>query len=237
MNILSTIFIYWLLNLKVLNLAYNSLESALQNQLSNYTKMDSFDVGFNSLKGSFLSSLRRGFPTFLLEFNKLHENLIYGLNLSANGLTDEILFEIGKLKVLSSLDLSSNNLTGSMDVLGELSLDNLNVSYNFLHGHVPETLMNLLNSSPSSFLGNPYLCVSFSASHSSNRTKTTMCLQINLSFRNQYKCNGDDGSLHDILHRNILSPPLIWDVRLKIADEIAQGLKYMHYDYDPPIVH
>ncbi|RYR45814.1 hypothetical protein Ahy_A07g031598 isoform B [Arachis hypogaea] len=167
------------------DVGFNSLNGSFPSSLRSWTGLTTLILRENRFTG--------GIPTFLSEFNKLHDlqlggnlfggkippslgklkNLIYGLNLSANGLTGEIPFEIGKLNVLSSLDLSSNNLTGSMDVLGELSLNNLNVSYNFLHGPVPETLMNFLNSSPSSFLGNPYLCVSFSASHSSNRTKAS----------------------------------------------------------------
>ncbi|XLR04502.1 hypothetical protein S83_070700 [Arachis hypogaea] len=369
------------------DVGFNSLNGSFPSSLQSWTDLTTLILRENRFTGSIL--------TVLSEFNKLHDlqlggnlfggkippslgklkNLIYGLNLSANGLTGEIPFEIGKLKVLSSLDLSSNNLTRSMDVLGELSLDNLNISYNFLHGPVSKTLMNFLNSSPSSFLENPYLCVSFSASHRSNRTKacylkpsvykSTYHLGISISamvmielgstilvsgmlialvfcrlnaydsmlshgenkkedinlglpwncgmlkdamikvddgcivgrgayaivykvhnqglvltvqksvfrgkdnkrlgimkreiktlymikHRNLVRILGysvakdygvmfthymENGSLHDILHRNILSPPLIWNVRLKIADGIAQGLKYLHYDCDLPIVH
>ncbi|MED6168307.1 hypothetical protein PIB30_010640 [Stylosanthes scabra] len=353
-----------LVNLEVLNLAHNSLEGGIPTFLSEYNKLHELQLGGNLFGGKIPPSL-----------GKL-QNLFYRLNLSANGLTGEIPFEIGKLKVLSILDLSSNNLTGSIDVLGELSLINLNVSYNFLYGPVPETLMKFLNSSPSSFLGNPYLCVSFSPSHSSNSTqasylkpcvyKSTPHLGISISavvmielgsaifisallvalvvrrlnasgsmlshvendhgdifgigawhklkihdlmnkvddgciigrgahgivykvelpsgqtvaakksvfrgegnkrlknmeteietltktrHRNLLKVYGfalakdygvlltsymENGSLHDILHKNIPPPALSWNVRFKIADGIAQGLKYLHYDYDPPIVH
>ncbi|XP_028788165.1 receptor-like protein kinase isoform X2 [Neltuma alba] len=130
-----------------------------------------------------------GIPDFLSEFNKLSElqlggnmlggkipgslgvlqNLRYGLNLSANGLIGEIPPEMGKLSNLLTLDLSGNNLTGSIRVLADLSsLLKVNVSYNSFDGPVPKMLMKLLNSDPSSFLGNPGLCVSCLSSNRSD---------------------------------------------------------------------
>ncbi|MED6109976.1 hypothetical protein PIB30_038591 [Stylosanthes scabra] len=372
------------------DVGFNSLNGSILSSFRSWTGLTTLILRENHFTG--------GIPTFLSEYNKLHElqlggnlfggkippslgklkNLFYRLNLSANGLTGEIPFEIGKLKVLSSLDLSSNNLTGSIDVLGELSLINLNVSYNFFYGPVPETLMKFLNSSPSSFLGNPYLCVSFSPSHSPNSTqahylkpcvyKSTYHLGISIiavvmielgsaifvsallvalvvcrlnasltrwgrhvknenediiiqfpwndrmlkdkdvmnkvddgciigegahgivykvqhhgqvlaakksvfrgqgnkrlgimkreietlcmtRHRNLVKILGyalakdygvmfteymENGSLHHILHKKIPPPELSWNDRLKIADGVAHGLKYVHYDCDPPIVH
>ncbi|PNX80839.1 receptor-like protein kinase, partial [Trifolium pratense] len=80
-------------------------------------------------------------------------NLFYGLNLSANGLIGDIPSEIGKLELLQSLDISLNNLSGSIDALEDLvSLVEVNISFNHLDGSVPTGLMKLLNSSPSSFM-------------------------------------------------------------------------------------
>jgi Leucine-rich repeat (LRR) protein len=63
-------------------------------------------------------------------------SFFYGLNLSANGLLGDIPAEIGKLELLQSLDISSNNLTGSINALEcHVSLIEINISYNlFIHG-------------------------------------------------------------------------------------------------------
>ncbi|AET00008.1 LRR receptor-like kinase [Medicago truncatula] len=162
-----------LVNLVILDLS-NNLEGPLPLQLSNCTKMDHFDVGFNFLNGSVPSSLGSwrnittlilrenyftgGIPGFLPNFNNLRE-LQLGGNLFGGDIPSGIDW-IG-LQQLQSLDISLNNLTGSIDALGGLvSLIEVNISFNLFHGSVPKGLMNLLNSSPSSFMGNPLLCCS-----------------------------------------------------------------------------
>ena len=46
-----------------------------------------------------------------------------------------------------------------------------------------------------------------------------------------------NGSLYDALHVKNPSQSLEWKVRYKIVAGIAHGLAYLHYDYDPIIVH
>ncbi|XP_012568576.1 uncharacterized protein [Cicer arietinum] len=155
------------------DVGFNFLNGSLPSSLRSWTGITTLILRENNFTG--------GIPGFLAEFSNLRElqlggnslgskipqsigklhNLFYGLNLSANGLTGEIPTEIGKLVQLQSLDISLNNLTGSIDALeGLVSLIEVNVSYNFFNGSVPTGLMKLLNSSPSSFMGNPLLCVS-----------------------------------------------------------------------------
>ncbi|XP_012568642.1 uncharacterized protein [Cicer arietinum] len=127
----------------------NHFTGGIRGFLAEFSNLRELQLGGNSLGGKIPRSI-----------GKLH-NLFYGLNLSANGLTGEIPIEIGKLRLLQSLDISLNNLTGSIDALKSLvSLIEVNVSYNFFNGSVPTDLMKLLNSSPSSFTGNPLLCAS-----------------------------------------------------------------------------
>ncbi|KAL6134901.1 hypothetical protein ACLB2K_067129 [Fragaria x ananassa] len=156
------------------NVASNFLNGSIPSSLSSWTGLSELVLSDNKFTG--------GIPPFLSEFEKLSElqlggnllggvipssvgalqNLFYALNLSNNALTGDVPSDIGKLMMLQRLDLSHNNLTGSLRVLdGMKSLIEVNVSFNGFTGAVPETLMNLLNSSTFSFSGNPSLCVSY----------------------------------------------------------------------------
>ncbi|KAK7300359.1 hypothetical protein RJT34_11203 [Clitoria ternatea] len=167
------------------DVGFNFLNGSLPSSLRSWKGITSLILRENHFTG--------GIPRFLSEFNALRElqlggnlfggkipqslgklkNLFYGLNLSSNGLTGDIPSEMRGLQALQSLDVSLNNLTGSIDVLESLvSLIEVNISYNIFHGPVPKALMKLLNSSPSSFMGNPLLCVSCSPSDDLGCIKT-----------------------------------------------------------------
>ncbi|XP_045787320.1 receptor-like protein kinase [Trifolium pratense] len=155
------------------DVGFNFLNGSLPSSLRSWKNITTLVFRENHFTG--------GIPGFLAELSNLRElqlggnlfggqiprsmgklhNLFYGLNLSANGLTGGIPSEIGSLGLLQSLDISLNHLTGSIDALGGLvSLIEVNISYNLFNGSVPKFLMKLLYSSPSSFMGNPLLCVS-----------------------------------------------------------------------------
>jgi len=155
------------------DVGFNFLNGSLPSSLRSWTNISTLILRENYFTG--------GIPGFLAEFSNLHElhlggnllggeipqtmgtlyNLFYGLNLSANGLTGVIPFEISLLGLLQSLDISLNNLTGSIDDLEVLpSLIEVNISFNLFKGSVPKGLIWLLNSSPSSFMGNSLRCVS-----------------------------------------------------------------------------
>ncbi|KAK6911117.1 Leucine-rich repeat [Dillenia turbinata] len=138
-------------NLQQLNLSHNNLEGPLPSQLVNCTNLFEIDVGFNSLNGSFpsifdkLSEIQLGGNLFggniPLDIGGL-QNLIYALNLSNNGLIGELPLSMGKLIRLQILDISRNNLTGTLtDLDGTHSLIEINISDNNFSGPVPESLM------------------------------------------------------------------------------------------------
>ncbi|XP_061338200.1 uncharacterized protein LOC133285060 [Gastrolobium bilobum] len=154
------------------DVGFNSLNGSFPSSFSSWTGITTLILSGNHFTG--------GIPGCLPQFNNLRNlqlggnlfggkiprsmaklrKLFYGLNLSDNGLTGDIPSEISNLEALQSMDVSLNNLTGGIDVLeGLVSLIEVNISYNFFDGPVPEHLMKLLNSSPSSFMGNPLLCV------------------------------------------------------------------------------
>ncbi|CAI8592290.1 unnamed protein product [Vicia faba] len=156
---------------------FNFLNGSLPSSLQKWTRLNTLILNENRFSG--------GIPEFLLAFKDLSElqlggnmfggkipasvgtlqNLIYGLNLSSNGLIGDIPVEIGKLKTLQMMDLSRNNLTGSIQVLDELpSLVEINLLNNSFQGPIPKMLMKRFNSRMSSFSGNPGLCISCSAS-------------------------------------------------------------------------
>ncbi|KAI9073060.1 hypothetical protein K1719_044980 [Acacia pycnantha] len=88
---------------------------------------------------------------------------LYELNLSSNKLTGEIPDTFAELSMLQRLDLSLNNFSGNIQVLGSLiSLSKVNISYNSFSGPLPQWTTQPLELSPSSFLGNPGLCVNCS---------------------------------------------------------------------------
>ncbi|XP_057450618.1 receptor-like protein kinase isoform X2 [Lotus japonicus] len=159
---------------------FNFLNGSLPSSLQRWMRLSTLILSENHFSG--------GIPSFLSGFKLLSElqlggnmfggrisgsigalqSLRYGLNLSSNGLIGDLPAEIGNLNTLQTLDLSQNNLTGSIEVIGELSsLLQINVSYNSFHGRVPKMLMKRLNSSLSSFVGNPGLCISCSPSDGS----------------------------------------------------------------------
>jgi hypothetical protein len=190
---------------------------------------------------------------------KLH-NLFYGLNLSSNGLIGDIPSKIGKLGLLQSLDISLNNLSGSIDAPTEMKLpdvhdrvleatENLNGQYIIgrgAHGIVYKAIVYRR------------VCAVKKVEFGRNKQKwlSIMHNEIKvlrmLRHRNLIKyCNhwiGNDyglviykfienGSLYNILHVKKPPPPLTWNVRFNIAFGIAQGLAYLHYDCVPPILH
>ncbi|KAF7843147.1 receptor-like protein kinase [Senna tora] len=135
-----------LLRLKHIYMFDNNLSGVIPQSLGINSSLERLDLMNNKFTGN------------------IPPNLCFGKQLRVLNL-GEIPLEIGKMKKLLSLDVSLNNLTGSVYVLNELSsLIEVNISYNSFAGPVPARLMQYLNSSMSSFLGNPGLCIDCSLS-------------------------------------------------------------------------
>lgn len=153
--------------------SYNHLNGSISSSFRNMVKLASLVLSGNHFTN--------GLPPFLFDLEsllnlQLGENLLGGefpaliryaaavrrlnaLNLSSNGLSGNLPAELGNFLMLEVLDVSRNNLTGTLDALTSLrSLISVNFSYNLFTGAVPTTLMKLLSSSPSSFMGNLGLC-------------------------------------------------------------------------------
>ncbi|KAJ9189854.1 hypothetical protein P3X46_001105 [Hevea brasiliensis] len=158
--------------LDTFDVGFNSLNCSIPSSLGNLTSLSTLVLEENRFTG--------GIPPFLSKLDRLSllrmggnllageipssigtlKNLRYGLDLRSNGLIGHIPRELGYLSSLQSLDISSNSLTGSLDVLnGMQALLEVNISYNGFTGSIPEKLMVLAKRYPSSFLGNPGLCV------------------------------------------------------------------------------
>nr|DAD27622.1 TPA_asm: hypothetical protein HUJ06_029090 [Nelumbo nucifera] len=154
-----------------LDLGFNSINGPIPLTIRNLTRLSNLILRENLFS--------EGIPDFFSAFSSLLElqlggNILGGeippsigllqdldiaLNLSGNGLTGEIPSGMGTLRKLIRLDISWNNLTGNLSELGALgALAELNVSYNLFSDPIPDGLMKFLNSSPSSFWGNPHLC-------------------------------------------------------------------------------
>jgi Leucine-rich repeat (LRR) protein len=167
-------------SLYLVDLSYNSVTGAVPLALGNLTSLQELYLQGNNL--TLLDpSIYSGFATALISLN-LAENpwnapiateigslrILQVLNLSYGGYTGPVPSVLGQLGQLEVLDLSHNNLTGEVAVeLGALmtSLTSVNVSFNSLTGSLPPEWVKFLTADPSSFRGNPGLCLRYNANN------------------------------------------------------------------------
>jgi Leucine-rich repeat (LRR) protein len=141
------------INLQVLHLQGNQLLSQDPSIYTSLKNLNDLNLAQNEFKGSIPPELAK-------------LDVLTMLNLSFNQFSGIIPIVLGSLQALEVLDLSYNQLSGTIPLtLGQiLSLESVNVSYNELNGSLPPSwVKKLLASNSSSFVGNPGLCLNYSA--------------------------------------------------------------------------
>ncbi|KAL5716121.1 LRR receptor-like serine/threonine-protein kinase ghr1 [Ranunculus cassubicifolius] len=132
--------------IKYLNLSNNQFTGSLVNggELPAFQSLKVLDLSYNQMSGE------------LPEFNFAYEleTLRLGNNLFS-GLVPNMLLK-GDSSVLAELDLSSNNLTGPVNIITSTSLRVLNLSSNMISGELPLLTQNCitLDLSKNQFTGN-----------------------------------------------------------------------------------
>ncbi|GFZ03047.1 leucine-rich repeat protein kinase family protein [Actinidia rufa] len=159
-----------LTSLSLLHLERNNIHGSIPPSLGNCRNLLGLYLSHNNLNGSIPPEIL-SLPSISISFNLAH-----------NALTGVLLQEVGSMKNLVELDVSNNRLSGPLpnslskclslerihleansfeglipSYLGELQLENLNLSFNKLHGKVP-TEGVFRNGSAVSVFGNNDLC-------------------------------------------------------------------------------
>ncbi|CAN1854308.1 Protein STRUBBELIG-RECEPTOR FAMILY 8 [Linum perenne] len=117
--------------LRNLSLAGNQFNGSIPGTLSTLTQLLDLSLSNNALTGGIPDSFQ------------LLTSLV-NLDLSFNNLSD-ILSPIGSLSALTSLHLQNNRLIGTLDILQDLPLQDLNVENNLFSGPIPAKLLSIPN--------------------------------------------------------------------------------------------
>ncbi|XP_073006581.1 receptor-like protein 45 [Typha latifolia] len=128
--------------LHVLDLAHNNLSGTIAPSLVNFTAMTIFSSYGSYYLPDFISLLVVTKGQALEYYSNTIMSLMSSLDLSSNYLSGTIPQEIGGLATLKNLNLSGNRLIGNIpETMGGLrSLESLDLSNNELYGEIPPTL-------------------------------------------------------------------------------------------------
>ncbi|XP_061359216.1 protein STRUBBELIG-RECEPTOR FAMILY 7-like isoform X2 [Gastrolobium bilobum] len=117
-------------NVQLLNLASNNFTGTVPYSISNLTSLTDLNLGHNQLQ--------QGLG---VDFQNLSTLSI--LDLSFNFLTGDLPQTLSSLSGITTMYLQNNQFTGTIDVLANLPLDNLNVENNNFTGWIPEQLKKI----------------------------------------------------------------------------------------------
>lgn len=117
-------------NLHRLNLAGCNFNGAVPYSISTMKPLEHLDLSQNQFNGQ-----------LNVDFTQLTS--LSTIDLSNNALTGNLPSTMSSLTSLKSLYLQNNQFTGTIDALGDLPLENLNVANNHFSGWVPRQLQNI----------------------------------------------------------------------------------------------
>ncbi|CAN6573694.1 unnamed protein product [Malus baccata var. baccata] len=138
------------------------LSGTLGYQLQSLTALTNLDVSNNNLAGGIPYSLPPNMTRLNLGHNNFNQDIPYSISmittlkylnishnqlqnqdLSFNTLSGNLPESFSSLSSMKTMFLQNNQLTGTIDVLANLPLDNLNIENNRFTGWIPEQLKNI----------------------------------------------------------------------------------------------
>ncbi|XP_028755419.1 receptor-like protein EIX2 [Neltuma alba] len=156
-NKLSGFLMNWMAqNAKILRLRSNQLSGNIPPQICQLASLRILDFADNKISGSLPICIQNltamAFPNSL-------DNRVYGVCIKTPGflshISDNVMVHIkgqglsyeNNLKFLHAIDLSSNNISGSIppEIFSLTGLESLNLSHNQLEGNIPNEISNLNN--------------------------------------------------------------------------------------------
>ncbi|KAL1350271.1 hypothetical protein HN51_014384 [Arachis hypogaea] len=117
-------------NMQRLNLAYNNFTGSIPYSISDMTSLTDLNLAHNQFQQG-------------LNVNFMKLSTLSSLDLSFNLLTSDLPQTLSSLSGITSMYLQNNQFTGTIDVLANLPLENLNVENNNFTGWIPEQLKSI----------------------------------------------------------------------------------------------
>eukprot|EP01018_Ginkgo_biloba_P013316 Gb_00470 [translate_table: standard] len=144
-----------------MDISNNRLSGSITPDLRTNTAIGVLNVKGNFFEGSIPPTISLWSSIVSLDMSSNRFSGIY-LFLGNNRLTGTIPSNLVNSDTLQRLDLSNNQLSGGIPCQLEntsVNLTYVNVSINKLAGKVPRSWIKILSAYPSSFVGNPHLCL------------------------------------------------------------------------------